>query len=339
MAVSNLVVDDTETDAAAATSGSSFYLAMRILPAAQRDAMYQVYAFCRAVDDIADSDLPRAERAAGLERWRADIDACYAGAPRASLRALTRHIHTFHLQREDFHAMIDGMAMDAAADICAPDEDTLDLYCDRVASAAGRLSVRIFGMQEEPGRLLAHHLGRALQLTNILRDIDEDAGINRCYLPRELLAREGIATTDARRRSPTIRRCRASAPTLADARPRAFRCSPTRSWTRAPRNQVRAPRIMSGSIAVLLDRTVRARLRSAAHEGQQAARAPAVDRRAVRVFLMPKLVHVIGAGLAGLAAAVQLQRRGAQVVLHEAARAGGWTLPFVLRPQARRDHR
>ena len=77
-------MDDTEIDAAAATSGSSFYLAMRILPAAQRDAMYQVYAFCRAVDDIADSDLPRAERAAALERWRADIDACYAGAPRAS---------------------------------------------------------------------------------------------------------------------------------------------------------------------------------------------------------------------------------------------------------------
>ncbi len=111
MAVSNLVVDDTEIDAAAATSGSSFYLAMRILPAAQRDAMYQVYAFCRAVDDIADSDMPRAERAAALERWRADIDACYAGAPRASLRALTRHIHTFHLQREDFYAMIDGMGL------------------------------------------------------------------------------------------------------------------------------------------------------------------------------------------------------------------------------------
>jgi presqualene diphosphate synthase len=196
LAVSNLVVDDTETDAAAATSGSSFYLAMRILPAAQRDAMYQVYAFCRAVDDIADSDMPRAERAAGLERWRTDIDACYAGAPRASLRALTRHIHTFHLKREDFHEMINGMAMDAAADICAPDEDTLDLYCDRVASAAGRLSVRIFGLEEEPGRLLAHHLGRALQLTNILRDVDEDAGIGRLYLPREALDEAGITGTD-----------------------------------------------------------------------------------------------------------------------------------------------
>ena len=254
MAVSNLVVDDTETDAAAATSGSSFYLAMRILPAAQRDAMYQVYAFCRAVDDIADSNLPRAERAAGLEQWRADIDACYAGAPRASLRALTRHIHTFHLQRDDFHAMIDGMAMDAAADICAPDEDTLDLYCDRVASAAGRLSVRIFGMQEEPGRLLAHHLGRALQLTNILRDIDEDADINRCYLPRELLALEGIATATpaAIADDPSLPRVCAKLVTRA----REHFAQADAIMDAAPRNQVRAPRIMSGVYRCLLDRTV-----------------------------------------------------------------------------------
>ena len=198
MAVSNPVVDDTETDAAAVTSSSSFYLAMRILPAAQRDAMFQIYAFCRAVDDIADEGGPRPERAAGLDRWRADIDACFAGSPRASLAPLTREIRAFNLQRDDFHDMIDGMAMDAAEDICAPDEATLDLYCDRVASSAGRLSVRVFGMPEEPGRLLAHHLGRALQLTNILRDIDDDAEINRCYLPRELLAREGIAITDPR---------------------------------------------------------------------------------------------------------------------------------------------
>ncbi|WP_244745557.1 presqualene diphosphate synthase HpnD [Paraburkholderia terricola] len=254
MAVSNLVVDDTEIDAAAATSGSSFYIAMRILPAAQRDAMYQVYAFCRAVDDIADSDLPRAERAAALERWRADIDACYAGAPRASLRALTRHIHTFHLQREDFHAMIDGMAMDAAADLCALNEATLDLYCDRVASAAGRLSVRIFGMQDEPGRLLAHHLGRALQLTNILRDIDEDAGINRCYLPRELLAREGIAIESPAQIAddPSLPRVCA---TLAERAKEHFAASDA-IMNREPRAQVRAPRIMSGVYRVLLDRTL-----------------------------------------------------------------------------------
>jgi len=256
LAVSNLVVDDTQqpTDAAAATSGSSFYLAMRILPAAQRDAMYEVYAFCRAVDDIADSDRPRAERSAALDAWRADIDACYAGTPPATLAALTRHIHTFHLQRDDFHAMIDGMAMDAAADICAPDDATLDLYCDRVASAAGRLSVRIFGMAEEPGRALAHHLGRALQLTNILRDIDEDADLNRCYLPRELLAREGIAigTPHGIAGDPGLPRV---CETLAARAKRHFAESDA-IMDASPRAQVKAPRIMSGVYRCLLERTL-----------------------------------------------------------------------------------
>ncbi len=254
LAVSNLVAEEPETDAAAVTSSSSFYLAMRILPAAQRDAMFQIYAFCRAVDDIADSDAPRAERSAGLERWREDIDACFAGRPRASLVALTRHIRTFDLQREDFHAMIDGMAMDAAADICAPDEATLDLYCDRVASAAGRLSVRVFGMAEAPGRLLSHHLGRALQLTNILRDIDEDAAINRCYLPRELLAREGIAATDPVRIAddPSLPRVCAK---LAE-RALAHFAEADAVMDASPRKAVRAPRIMSGVYRCLLERTL-----------------------------------------------------------------------------------
>ncbi|AOK31173.1 MULTISPECIES: presqualene diphosphate synthase HpnD [Burkholderia] len=254
MAVSNPVVDDTETDAAAVTSGSSFYLAMRILPAGQRDAMFQVYAFCRAVDDIADEGGSRAERAAQLERWRADIDACYAGRPRASLVPLTREIEKFGLRRDDFHAMIDGMAMDAAEDICAPDDATLDLYCDRVASAAGRLSVRIFGMPDEPGRLLSHHLGRALQLTNILRDIDDDAAINRCYLPRELLAREAIALADPRTiaRDPALPRVCA---TLVERAQRHF-AQADAVMDASPRMQVRAPRIMSGAYRLILEAAV-----------------------------------------------------------------------------------
>ena len=254
MAVSNLVADEAAPDAAAASSSSSFYLAMRILPAAQREAMFQIYAFCRAVDDIADSDAPRAERSAGLERWRADIDACYDGEPRPALAALVRQIRAFNLRREDFHAMIDGMAMDAAADICAPDEATLDLYCDRVASAAGRLSVRVFGMSEEAGHLLSHHLGRALQLTNILRDIDEDAAINRCYLPRELLAREGIAATNPAEIAddPSLPRVCA---TLAQRAVEHF-AKADAIMDSAPRNAVRAPRIMSGVYRCLLERTV-----------------------------------------------------------------------------------
>ncbi|MEA2807271.1 MAG: presqualene diphosphate synthase, partial [Rhodospirillaceae bacterium] len=105
-------------------------------------------------------------------------------------------VRTFGLKREDFIAIVDGMEMDVPQDIRAPDFATLDLYCDRVASAVGRLSVKVFGLNERDGITLAHHLGRALQLTNILRDIDEDAAIGRLYLPRELLAKAAILTTD-----------------------------------------------------------------------------------------------------------------------------------------------
>jgi phytoene synthase len=176
--------------------GSSFYAAMRILPREQREAMFQVYSFCRYVDDIADSDGPRPERLEALQQWRDDIDALYRGDPPARLQDYADSVKRFGLKREDFLAIIDGMEMDVPADIRAPDEATLDLYCDRVASAVGRLSVRIFGLPEADGIELAHHLGRALQLTNILRDIDEDAQIGRLYLPREGLIRAGISGTD-----------------------------------------------------------------------------------------------------------------------------------------------
>ena len=178
------------------SSGSSFYTAMRVLPAPQRDAMYEIYAFCRAVDDIADGEAPQAERRAGLERWRADIDRLYAGEPPPGLGRLAATAERFGLAREDFLAVIDGMEMDVEQDIRAPDFAVLDLYCDRVASAVGRLSVRIFGLGEAEGRDLAHELGRALQLTNILRDLDEDAAVGRLYLPREALEDAGISARE-----------------------------------------------------------------------------------------------------------------------------------------------
>ena len=176
----------------ASASPSSFYAAMRILPAAQRDAMFLIYNFCRQVDDIADSELPAERKRADLQQWRADIDAVYAGKAPQRLADYPATIKRFDLQREDFHAIIDGMEMDAGEGIRAPDWTTLDLYCDRVASAVGRLSVNVFGLKRDDGVALAHHLGRALQLTNILRDIDEDAAIGRLYLPREALADAGI---------------------------------------------------------------------------------------------------------------------------------------------------
>ena len=187
---------DIQDNAAQRASGSSFYTAMRIMPKPQREAMYEIYSFCRKVDDIADSPGPRDLRLGQLKLWRADIDAIYSGSSVSRARSLAAPIKTFGLKRADFYAVIEGMEMDVVADIRAPNWAKLDIYCDRVASAVGRLSVRVFGMDERAGIALAYHLGRALQLTNILRDIDEDAEIGRLYLPREALTQAGIMTPE-----------------------------------------------------------------------------------------------------------------------------------------------
>jgi len=159
----------------AQVSGSSFYAGMRILPRAEREAMFAIYGFCRIVDDIADDETaPRPVRAAALDGWRGHIAALYAGGDAGGNA---------------------GMQMDIDDAIRWPAFSQLDLYCDRVASAVGRLSVRVFGMQQDEGIALSHHLGRALQLTNILRDIDEDAAIGRVYLPIEALRAAGIQPT------------------------------------------------------------------------------------------------------------------------------------------------
>ena len=178
-------------------SGSSFYLAMRLMPKRERDAMFAIYAYCRKVDDIADDGLgTRPERHEKLEAWRRDLDALYGGQQPARVAFLAPAMARFGLRKQDFFTILDGMEMDVAEDIVAPDLATLDLYCERVASAVGRLSIKVFGMEEGPGFALAHHLGRALQLTNILRDIDEDAGIGRLYLPREYLFAAGFKSLD-----------------------------------------------------------------------------------------------------------------------------------------------
>jgi presqualene diphosphate synthase len=224
-------------------SGSSFYAAMRILPRAQRDAMFQIYSFCRQVDDIADSDGPRPERLAALQQWRDDVDALYQGRPPERLKDYVSSVRSFGLKREDFLAIIDGMEMDVPQDIRAPDMATLDLYCDRVASAVGRLSVRVFGLPENDGILLAHHLGRALQLTNILRDIDEDAGLGRLYLPREALLHAGITGDDPVKVSAERSLPKVCLP-LAERAKSHFEQADA-IMKRNSRRAVRAPRIMS----------------------------------------------------------------------------------------------
>lgn len=236
-------------------AGSSFYAAMRILPRAQREAMFQIYSFCRQVDDIADSDGPRDVRLADMQQWRRDIDALYDGHPPARVRDYVGPIRQFGMRKEDFIAVIDGMEMDIPADIRAPDEATLDLYCDRVASAVGRLSVKVFGLPDEDGILLAHHLGRALQLTNILRDIDEDAGIGRLYLPREMLFHAGITSSDPAVVIASPALPKVCAPLVLRARMHFQKADEIMS--RNKRRLVRAPRIMSKYYRKILELLVK----------------------------------------------------------------------------------
>ena len=173
-------------------AGTSFYRGMKILPPDRRAAMYAIYAFCRIVDDVADEPGPLPEKLAGLDAWRKRVAALYDGqADDPVTRVLLLAVRRYGLRREDFLAVIDGMAMDTDA-VVAPDLPTLDLYCDRVAAAVGRLSVRAFGDASPDADEVAWHLGRALQLTNILRDVAEDAGRGRLYLPREWLDDAGV---------------------------------------------------------------------------------------------------------------------------------------------------
>jgi phytoene synthase len=274
-----MTLEATATNANYGTtaSGSSFYAAMRILPREQREAMFQIYSFCRQVDDIADSQGPRPERLAALQQWRDDIDALYQGHPPPRLRDYVGSVRTFDLQRADFLAIVDGMEMDVPQDIRAPDLATLDLYCDRVASAVGRLSVRVFGLPQDDGIQLAHHLGRALQLTNILRDIDEDAAIGRLYLPREGLLHAGITSDDplkviAERALPKV-----CAPLVERARSHFAEADQVmaRNW----RRMVRAPRIMSRYYRAILELLV--------------ARGFAAPRAPVRVSKLTRLAIVL----------------------------------------------
>lgn len=176
-----------------ARAGSSFYWAMRLLPRPQREAMFALYAYCRELDDIADGTAPLAEKRGRLAAWRRELDALYAGMPATPVSlALLDPIRRCRLPREEFEEIIAGMEMDAAGVMLAPLLPDLRLYCRRVAGAVGVLTLGIMGDRSRPAGCLALVLGEAMQLTNILRDLREDAALGRLYLPRETLAEAGI---------------------------------------------------------------------------------------------------------------------------------------------------
>ena len=182
-----------------ATSGSSFRLGMRLLPRERRRAIFAVYAFARAVDDIADGGGPSKARRAGLDAWLAELDRAEAGRAATPIgRELARAMARFGLPRGEFDLLVEGMAMDLDA-IVAPDRATLEAYIRRVAGAVGILSMHVFGAwRGPPSHRFALSLARALQLTNILRDIEEDASMGRIYLPADLLAQTGLSSTPDR---------------------------------------------------------------------------------------------------------------------------------------------
>jgi len=175
-------------------SGTSFYWGMRLLPRDKREAMYGVYAYCREVDDIADGPLTPGEKLEKLADWRKEIERVFDGSPQTPVgRALSGPVREYELKQSAFNDIIDGMETDSADAVRMPDMGALDRYCDRVACAVGRLSNPIFGIGGDTGEDLARSLGQALQITNILRDLHEDAMINRLYVPRETLTAYGIS--------------------------------------------------------------------------------------------------------------------------------------------------
>ncbi len=180
----------------AASSGSSFYYSFRFLPKDKRRAITALYAFCREVDDVVDecSDMNVARTT--LNWWRSEVAAIYGGVPQHPVgQALKPLVQQFNLPQEHLLEIIDGMEMDLAQHTY-DDFKSLQLYCYRVASVVGLLAAEIFGYTDRKTLKYAHDLGIAFQLTNIIRDVGEDARRGRIYLPLDELAQFGVHTRD-----------------------------------------------------------------------------------------------------------------------------------------------
>ncbi|WP_366657968.1 presqualene diphosphate synthase HpnD [Fodinicurvata sp. EGI_FJ10296] len=174
-------------------SRSSFQTGMRLLPPRRRLAMYAVYAFCRLVDDIADGGEARDRKAERLSDWSQEIDAVYSGKPTHPVgEVLCWAAGRYDLPKAEFEAVIAGMMHDIEGETVLADRAALTLYARQVAGAVGILSVRIFGVPHPESELFATELGEALQLANILRDVDEDAAVGRVYVPQSCLRRHGV---------------------------------------------------------------------------------------------------------------------------------------------------
>jgi len=187
---------DRTTARATRSSRTSFYYSFLLLPREKRRAIYAIYAFCRAADDVADGAGDPAEKARGLLEWREELARCYEGDPRHPVtEALLRAVRRYSLPREHFEGILDGVTSDLTRRRYESFAE-LEGYCHRVASLVGLLCVEVFGYRDPRSRDYARELGLAFQLTNILRDVGRDAGDGRIYLPREDLLRFSVPEED-----------------------------------------------------------------------------------------------------------------------------------------------
>ena len=180
----------------AAASGSSFYQSFRFLPPPRRRAITALYAFCREVDDVVDEVSDPAVARVKLAWWRTEVHAIFSGTPRHPVaQALQSVVRDFPLPEEHFQAVIDGMNMDLEQNRYL-DFTTLERYCHRVAGVVGLMSAEIFGRTQAATLDYARNLGIAFQLTNIIRDVGEDARRGRIYLPQDEMAAAGVTAED-----------------------------------------------------------------------------------------------------------------------------------------------
>lgn len=180
-------------------SGTSFFWSMRLLPLGKRNAMYTIYAFFRHIDDIVDGDIATNEKLELMDAWREEIDNIYdKKTPLTEIgRKIYKNCMRFKLPKDEFLKMIDSITMDLPSPVQAPSLDKFYRYCRGVAGVPGNLSLRIFGCDDEKMiEDLATTLGTALQATNILRDVKEDAQADRLYIPKEFLEKANISSHD-----------------------------------------------------------------------------------------------------------------------------------------------
>ena len=322
---SDAMPDLPGSEAITQSSKSNLALSFAALPAPERRAMSIFYAFCRVVDDVADStELPLEEKRRQLGQWRAEIRRAYLDQPLTPLgKELAQIIRTYLIAPTPLEEILSGVEMDLTINRY-PNFALLDQYCYRVASAVGLVSIDIFGCRDARSREYAVALGMAFQLTNILRDVKKDASFGRIYLPLDELAWFGVTETEIveGRWSERMRQLFR----FQHHRARHYFAKAHRLMVPSDRPKLIAAEIMRGVYEGLLKEIERRNfdvMSAPVKLGRLAKmrlvlQAKSEEKRALPRPPAPKKVAILGAGYAGLAAAVELILRGHEVTLIEA---------------------